>query len=172
MNGNFERCLALVLKSEGGYVNNLADPGGMTNLGVTKNTYEAWVNRTVDETEMRSLTPDDVAPLYEHNYWNRVAGNELPVGVDYCVFDAAVNLGPSQAIKLIQRALNVVDDGILGEKTLAASHQRDAAELIEQFSEEHLQLMQTKKTWATFAKGFQNRIDFVKETALQMVLGS
>ena len=172
MNGNFERCLALVLKSEGGYVNNPADPGGMTNLGVTKNTYEAWVNRTVDETEMRSLTPDDVAPLYEHNYWNRVAGNELPVGVDYCVFDAAVNLGPSQAIKLIQRALNVVDDGILGEKTLAASHQRDAAELIEQFSEEHLQLMQTKKTWATFAKGFQNRIDFVKETALQMVLGS
>lgn len=172
MNGNFERCLALVLKSEGGYVNNPADPGGMTNLGVTKNTYAAWVNRTVDETEMRSLTPDDVAPLYEHNYWNRVAGNELPVGVDYCVFDAAVNLGPSQAIKLIQRALNVVDDGILGEKTLAASHQRDAAELIEQFSEEHLQLMQTKKTWATFAKGFQNRIDFVKETALQMVLGS
>ena len=172
MNGNFERCLALVLKSEGGFVNNSADPGGMTNLGVTKDTYEAWVNRTVDEAEMRSLTPDVVAPIYKNNYWDRVVGNELPVGVDYCVFDAAVNLGPSQAIKLIQRALNVVDDGILGEKTLAASHQRDAAELIEQFSEEHLQLMQTKKTWATFAKGFQNRIDFVKETALQMVLGS
>lgn len=172
MNGNFERCLALVLKAEGGFVDNPRDPGGMTMLGVTKATYEAWVNRTVDEAEMKSLTPDDVAPIYKHNYWDRVVGNELPVGVDYCVFDCAVNSGPSQAVKFIQRALNVAVDGILGEKTLAASHQRDAAELVEQFCEERLQFMQSLSTWPTFGAGWQRRVEEVQAAAQAMVLGS
>ena len=172
MNGNFERCLALVLKSEGGYVNNLADPGGMTNLGVTKKTYEAWVNRTVDEAEMRGLTPDDVAPLYQRNYWDKVAANSLPVGVDYCLFDTAVNSGPSQAVKFIQRALNVVVDGILGQQTIAAANQRDAAELVEQFCEERLQFMQSLSTWPTFGRGWQRRVEEVQAAAQAMLLGS
>ena len=172
MIGNFEQCLALVLKEEGGYVDNPHDPGGMTNLGVTKKTYEAWVNRTVDEAEMRGLTPDDVAPLYQRNYWDKVAANSLPVGVDYCLFDAAVNLGPSQAVKFIQRALNVVVDGILGQQTIAAANQRDAAELVEQFCEERLQFMQSLSTWPTFGRGWQRRVEEVQAAAQAMVLGS
>ena len=172
MLNNFERCLALVLKSEGGFVNNPADPGGMTNLGVTKKTYEAWVNRTVDEAEMRGLTPDDVAPLYQRNYWDKVAANSLPVGVDYCLFDTAVNSGPSQAVKFIQRALNVVVDGVLGQQTIAAANQRDAAELIEQFCEERLQFMQSLKTWPTFGRGWQRRVEEVQAAAQAMLLGS
>lgn len=168
MKGNFEQCLALVLKAEGGYVDNPHDPGGMTNLGVTKATWEAWVGHEIDEVEMRSLTPNDVLPLYESQYWIKSRCDELPLGVDYCVFDAAVNLNVSQSIKIIQRALNVTDDGIIGLQTIQAATQCDPAELIEQFSEEHLQLLQTKKTWATFAKGFQNRVDFVKQSALRM----
>jgi lysozyme family protein len=169
MNGNFERCLALVLKSEGGFVNNPADPGGMTNLGVTKKTYEAWVNRTVDEAEMRGLTPDAVAPLYKSNYWDRVVGDQLPVGVDYCLFDCAVNSGPSQAVKFLQRALNVVVDGVLGQQTIAAASQRDASELIEQFCQERLQFMQSLSTWPTFGKGWQRRVEEVQTTATQML---
>ena len=172
MNGNFERCLALVLKSEGGFSNNSLDPGGMTNLGVTKNTYEAWVNRTVDEAEMRGLTPDDVAPLYQRNYWDKVAANSLPVGVDYCLFDTAVNSGPSQAVKFIQRTLNVVVDGILGQQTIAAANQRDAAELVEQFCEERLQFMQSLSTWPTFGRGWQRRVEEVQAAAQAMLLGS
>lgn len=80
MRGNFEECLALVLKHEGGFVNNPRDPGGMTNLGVTKVTYESYVNRHVDEAEMRSLTPALVAPLYKKMYWDRIKGDDLPVG--------------------------------------------------------------------------------------------
>ena len=100
MNGNFEQCLALVLHSEGGFVNNPQDPGGMTNLGVTKVTYEGYVNRHVDEAEMRSLTPDLVAPLYKKMYWDRIKGDDLPVGVDYCLFDLAVNSGVGKQIQL------------------------------------------------------------------------
>ena len=172
MNGNFERCLALVLKSEGGYVNNPADPGGITNLGVTKDTWEAYVGRTVDEAEMRGLTPNDVAPLYQRNYWDKVAANSLPVGVDYCLFDTAVNSGPSQAVKFIQRALNVVVDGVLGQQTIAAANQRDAAELIEQFCEERLQFMQSLSTWPTFGRGWQRRVEEVQAAAQAMVHSS
>jgi lysozyme family protein len=118
---------------------------------------------------MRGLTPDDVALLYKRNYWNKVAADNLPVGVDYCVFDTAVNSGPSQAVKFLQRALNVVVDGVLGQQTLAAASQRDAAELIEQFCEERLQFMQSLKTWPTFGKGWQRRVEEVKATATTMV---
>ena len=91
MNDNFQLCLSYLLKSEGGFVNNPKDPGGMTNLGVTKATYEAYVGHEVDEATMRSLSPNDVALLYKRNYWDKVAANSLPAGVDYCVFDTAVN---------------------------------------------------------------------------------
>ena len=172
MNGNFERCLALVLKSEGGYVDNPKDPGGMTNLGVTKDTWEAYVGRTVDEAEMRGLTPDDVAPLYKRNYWDRDKCDQLPAGIDYIVFDCGVNSGTSEPIKLIQRALNLPVDGVIGPNTLAAIQQRDLEELLEQFSEEHLQYLQSLKVWSTFANGFQRRIKEVLAAAQAMVHSS
>jgi len=172
MNGNFEQCLALVLKSEGGFVDNPKDPGGMTNLGVTKAVYESFVGHEVDEATMRALGPDDVTPLYRRNYWDRVVGDQLPAGVDYCVFDAAVNSGVSQGIKTIQRALNVVVDGIFGQQTIAAINQRDTLELIEQFCEERLQFYQSLSTWDTFGRGWQARVENVKETATRMAQDS
>ena len=87
MTGNFEQCLALVLRTEGGYVNNHDDPGGVTNLGVTKATWEAYVRRSVSDEEMANLGPLEVAPLYKQKYWDAVSGDDLPEGVDYCVFE-------------------------------------------------------------------------------------
>ena len=71
MTGNFEKCLELVLKHEGGFVNHPKDPGGMTNLGVTKKVWEEWVGHPVDEKAMRSLLPVDVAPMYKRNTGTR-----------------------------------------------------------------------------------------------------
>ena len=169
MKGNFEQCLALVLKAEGGFVDNPKDPGGMTNLGVTKATWEAYVKHPVDEAAMRSLGPMDVAPLYQSRYWNVARCDELPSGVDYVVFDCAVNSGVSQAVKFIQRALNVVVDGIIGAQTIAAASQREPSELIEQVCEERLQFLQSLRTWDAFGKGWQRRVESVKADALQMV---
>ena len=168
MTDNFEQCLALVLKHEGGFVNHLQDPGGMTNLGVTKKVWEAYVGHEVDEAAMRALGPEDVTPLYKKNYWEKVKADRLARGVDYCVFDCAVNSGPSQAVKFIQRALNVTADGVIGALTIAAAEQRDPAELVEQFCEERLHFLQSLKTWPTFGKGWQRRVDEVKEMALRM----
>jgi hypothetical protein len=98
MNSNWNNSFNLMLKSEGGYVNNPADPGGMTNLGVTKATWENWVGRESDENEMRSLTPEKVEPLYKKKFFDAVRGDELPVGLDYLLFDFAVNAGAGRAI--------------------------------------------------------------------------
>jgi len=169
MNGNFEQCLALVLKAEGGFVDNPHDPGGMTNLGVTKETWESYIGREVDEQEMRNLGPLDVAPLYRKKYWDLAMCEDMPAGVDYCVFDAAVNSGVSQSIKFVQRALDVVIDGVIGPQTLGAIRQRDTEELIEQICEERLQFLQSLRTWPTFGNGWSNRVTSVQQNALKML---
>jgi len=169
MNGNFEECLALVLKHEGGFVNNPQDPGGMTNLGVTKVTYEGYVNRHVDEAEMRSLTPDLVAPLYKKMYWDRIKGDDLPVGVDYCLFDLAVNSGVGKAGKLLQMALDVPADGLIGPMTLRALEGRDPEEIIQQVCQERLDFLQSLNTWNTFGKGWGRRVAEVEQHATAMI---
>ena len=169
MRGNFEECLALVLHSEGGFVNNPRDPGGMTNLGVTKVTYEGYVNRHVDEAEMRSLTPDLVAPLYKKMYWDRIKGDDLPVGVDYCLFDLAVNSGVGKAGKLLQMALDVPADGLIGPMTLRALESRDPEEIVEQVCQERLAFLQSLGTWNTFGKGWGRRVAEVEQHATAML---
>jgi lysozyme family protein len=169
MRGNFEQCLALTLKEEGGFANNPKDPGGMTNLGVTRATYEQWLGRHVTDDEMRALTIKDVEPIYRTNYWDRVRGDELPVGVDLVVFDLAVNSGTTRAAKFLQQALNVPSDGIIGPKTLAACQQRDPEELIEQICQERLQFLKQLSTWETFGKGWTNRITRIEAAAKKML---
>ena len=99
---NFSECLDIVLKSEGGFVNNPADPGGMTNLGVTKKVWEEYTGHEADEKVMRSLTPEKVAPLYEQRYWRPTYCEVLPRGLSLLVFSMGVNAGPGRSVKLLQ----------------------------------------------------------------------
>jgi len=87
MNKNFQKCLEMLLHHEGGFVNHPQDPGGMTNLGVTKAVYDKWIGREATKSEMMDLKPNDVAPIYKKNYWDKVRGDDLPSGVDWCAFD-------------------------------------------------------------------------------------
>jgi lysozyme family protein len=119
MESNFTEALKHVLKHEGGYVNHPSDPGGMTNLGVTRKVWESWTGKQATEADMRALTPEVVAPLYKNMYWDRVQGDSLPAGVDYMVFDFAVNAGVSRACPyMLQNILFVASDGIIGPNTL------------------------------------------------------
>ena len=88
---NYDKCLETILHHEGGYVNHPKDPGGETNLGVTKRVYEAWVmENDLNQKDMKDLKVDDVAPIYRKNYWDRIKGDQLPSGLDLCVFDFGV----------------------------------------------------------------------------------
>lgn len=169
MLGNFDNVLQIVLKDEGGFVNNPADPGGMTNLGVTKRVWEGFVGHAVNEADMRALTPADVAPLYRQNYWNGVRGDDLPAGVDYAVMDFAVNSGVNRAAKFLQQACNVNPDGNIGPNTLSAVNNADPTTLIDTVCDQRLAFLQSLPTFATFGKGWTSRVNRVKDAAEQMV---
>jgi lysozyme family protein len=166
---NFEQCLALVLKHEGKFVNHPKDPGGMTNLGVTKRVWEEWVGHPVDEAAMRALGPSDVAPLYKKNYWDKIKGDQLPAGVDYACFDLAVNSGVGRAAKTLQQALGVSADGAIGPATLDAVEKADARSLATEICDLRLKFLQSLSTFATFGKGWSRRVSEVEETAFKMV---
>ena len=169
MLSNWQKSFELMLKSEGGYVNNPADPGGMTNLGVTKATWENWVGRESDEAEMRGLTPEKVEPLYKKKFWDAVRGDELPVGLDYLAFDFAVNAGPGRSIKIMQSAVGVTPDGGFGPMTMAAVQAVDPVELIERFSQAKEDFYRSLNTFSTFGKGWLNRVADVKVKASGML---
>ena len=168
MKDNFEQCLALVLKNEGGYVNNPADPGGMTNLGVTKKVWESWVGHPVDESAMRALGPQDVSPLYKAQYWDKIKGDDLPLGVDYACFDLAVNSGVGRAAKILQQAVGVTADGAIGPATLVAVESQNPRTLATEICDARLAFLQTLPTWGTFGKGWGRRVDEVEKAAFEM----
>jgi lysozyme family protein len=168
MRENFAEALQKVLHHEGGFVNHPADPGGMTNLGVTKAVWEEWVRHPVDEKQMRELSASLVAPMYKTKYWDKIMGDELPVGVDYVVFDAAVNSGPGRAAKWLQACVGVEVDGGIGPKTLAAVNAFDTNQLIEDYAKRRLSFLMDLKHWETFGKGWSRRVAEVQKTGLDM----
>ena len=168
MKDNFDAALKAILHHEGGYVNHPSDPGGMTNLGVTKRVWEEWVGHEVDEKTMRALTPELVGPMYKAKYWDKIKGDDLPEGVDYCVFDAAVNSGPGRAAKWLQSCVGVEPDGGIGPKTLAAVEAMAPAELVEDYAKRRLSFLMDLKTWDTFGKGWGRRVAEVQTVASSM----
>ena len=169
MRENFAEALQFLLKHEGGFVNHPEDPGGMTNLGVTKAVWEEWVGYPVDEKAMKALTPAIVAQMYKRKYWDKVQGDDLPAGVDYCCFDAAVNSGAGRAAKWLQGVVGVDADGAIGPKTLAAVNKMDSKALIEDYSKRRLSFMMDLPTWSTFGRGWSRRVSEVEKTALSML---
>jgi lysozyme family protein len=172
MSDFFKECLDLVLKSEGGYVNNPADPGGMTNLGVTKRVWEEYTGHEADEKEMRSLTPEKVAPLYEQKYWRPCYGEVLPRGLDFVVFSMGVNAGPGRAIKLLQLSIGCVPDGVIGPKTRGLICDSNTATLIAKFSEARREYYRSLKTFSVFGKGWLARVDKEESEALNLAKNS
>jgi lysozyme family protein len=168
MKDNFDFALKAILHHEGGFVNHPKDPGGMTNLGVTKKVWEEWVGHEVDEKAMRNLTPEIVGPMYKVKYWDKIKGDDLPAGVDYVVFDAAVNSGPGRAAKWLQACVGVEPDGGIGPKTLAAVNAFDASQLVEDYAKRRLSFLMDLQTWDTFGKGWGRRVAEVQKTGLDM----
>ena len=120
MSNIFSRAISTVLKHEGGFVNHRKDPGGATNLGVTKKVWEKWIKKKATIADMKSLTVSDVMPLYKKKYWDVVKGDKLPSGVNLVVFDFGVNAGPARAAKFLQRIVGTKMDGKIGPKTIKA----------------------------------------------------
>jgi len=169
MRENFDKSLQLLLKHEGGFVNHERDPGGMTNLGVTKSVYEEWLGYEVDKQDMMKLTPEDVAPIYLNNYWIKANCDELPSGLDYVVFDWAVNSGVSRSSKGVQKCCGAEPDGVIGPKTLQLVLGQDTNFMIEKFKEVRQSFYEGLNHFDAFGKGWTRRNNEATEVALGMV---
>ena len=165
MKDNFDECLKMLLHHEGGYVNHPKDPGGETNLGVTKRVYEKWGGTK----DMKDLTVEDVAPIYKKEYWDRCKCDELESGVDWTVFDWAVNSGTGRAAKAIQKICGASQDGAIGPKTLALIGTQNTEYVIEEFGKIRQDFYESLKTFDTFGKGWTRRNKETTEKALEMI---
>lgn len=172
---NFDPIVKKVLKSEGGYVDDPRDAGGATNMGITLAALRDWRKRPIAKQDVKDLSQAEAIAIYRANYWNPVKGDDLPAGVDYVVFDASVNSGPKTAVKWLQRAVGVNDDGIIGPKTLAAVRALPARVVINKALDLRLAAMRQMKNtktgallWPAFGKGWSNRVAEVRSDALAM----
>jgi len=168
MQDNSENAVELVLKSEGGFVNDPQDHGGATNFGVTLKAWSEYVNREVGVQEIKDLTPLMVKPFYKRKYWNPAGCETLPKGVDYAVFDFAVNSGVKRAIITLQKAIGADADGVLGSVTQALVKQFDPLELLDKFSEEKKKFYQGLNQ-PRFEKGWLNRVATVQTYSEKMI---
>ena len=151
---DFDKAFDLLIGNEGGYVNDPKDPGGETNWGITKTV--AVANGYAGD--MRSMPKDTAKGIYKKMYWDKLQCDQLPFVVAFQLFDAGVNHGNSQAVKFLQRALSVVDDGVIGAKTIAATNSLDDLQIVMLFNAERIEFYAALKTFSTFGKGWMRRI--------------
>lgn len=171
MQENQEQAINLILTSEGGYVDHPHDPGGATNLGVTLATLAAWRQQPVTKAEVRALERPEAIEIYEVQYADKISFALLPLGVDYCVLDCAVNSGPGRAALLLQKVLRVAQDGVIGLKTLAAARDMVPEVLLALYNEARLAFLRSLRNWKHFGTGWRTRVERVGLEADRMARG-
>ena len=168
---NFKPSLKLVLAHEGLFSDHPKDPGGATMKGVIQTVYDAYrLKKGLPLRSVRLITQAELEDIYGVQYWRTVHGDELPAGLDYAVFDYAVNSGPGRAVKDLQRCIGVKVDGVIGMGTLAAvKAAADLGEekLIDDYCQRRLRFLKSLKTWSTFGKGWKRRVVGDMDTAVE-----
>lgn len=166
----FERCLAEILRHEGGYVDHPSDPGGATNMGITRKTLARWrkISPWIDlpKSSVAALKREEAALIYRANYWNPSRAGDMPAGVDLALFDFAVNSGPDRAVRTLQAALGVAADGEVGPVTLAALRGADLTRLVNDFCDRRLAFLKGLSTFAVFGRGWKRRVSDIRAAAL------
>ena len=169
MKNNYDKCLETILHHEGGYVNHPKDPGGETNLGVTKRVYQEHGGTK----DMKDLLVEDVAPIYKKGYWDKIKGDDLPGGLDLCVFDFGVNAGPGRAAKFLQSMIGTTVDGGIGPNTLAKVEEyvreNGEHETVKKYQEMRQKYYEQLSTFATFGKGWTRRVEETTKLALDII---
>jgi lysozyme family protein len=147
---NFDTAFDRLLGHEGTYSNDPADPGGETMWGISKRAYP--------DLDIAHLTRDEAKFIYLRDFWQKIHANELPGAVAFQVFDFAVNSGIGTAVRYLQRALKVADDGYWGPITRAAVTQTNETDLLLRFNALRLDFYTRLSTWPSFGKGWARRI--------------
>ena len=158
MRDNFESALEHVLVHEGGYVDHPDDPGGATNKGVTLAVFRRYYGAERSKDDLRNISEEQVRHIYKSGYWDRCRCDELPDGVDYVVFDQAVNSGPGRSVRWLQEAVGSAVDGAIGPQTVSSAVAADAADTVNAMCDTRLDFLRTLSHWPTFGRGWSSRV--------------
>lgn len=140
--------------------------------GVTQRVYDAFrINHGLKRKSVRGITNIELTEIYRSLYWDRIQGDDLPAGIDYAVFDAAVNSGAVQAAKWLQRSLGstISVDGVVGPVTIAAARSAARDRAIKSICSQRLAMLKRLKTWNVFGAGWLTRVTAVQASALEML---
>jgi lysozyme family protein len=174
MKGNLKHAIELTFGSEGGLSLDKKDPGnwtgGKVGVGRLVGTKYGIAAHSHPNLDIPNLTLEKAAEILDDEYWRKAWGDRLPAGVDYAVFDFAVNSGVAQAVKSTQRVVGVLHDGIMGPKTLAAINAMSPPVLIRQLCDDRLAFMQGLSNWSHNKNGWTARVKHVREASLDMTM--
>lgn len=169
---NFDPCFAFTVGVEGGYGADSQDlgnwTGGRIGVGELKGTKYGVSAAAYPNLDIKNLSLADARAIYRRDYWNKVQGDQLPLGVDLVVFDGAVNSGPGESDKWLQEAVGATPDGAIGPMTLAAVAQHPADEIIRKACANRLAALETYRGWDRYGKGWTNRVEALQAHALAM----
>lgn len=146
----FDAAINRILAHEGGYVNHPKDPGGETNWGISKRSYP--------NLDIKHLTRDQAIAIYKRDYWDRIQGDVLPHSLAFQVLDFAINSGVGTAIRKLQSAAGVPEDGVLGPLTLSAIKSFSDADLSQLLIAERLEFYTSLSTFPSFGRGWTRRL--------------
>jgi lysozyme family protein len=163
---SFSSVVKMILVHEGGYVNHPSDPGGETKYGISKRAYP--------DVDIAELTEDDAADLYKRDYWDRIKGDDLPVGVACVVMDYAVNSGISRASKALQSVCGIANgDGVIGPASLNAVwttvKNTSEEDVINAVTEQRQGFIRALSIYDTFGKGWERRIEETRAKAMELI---
>ena len=172
MRDNWERSFANVIGSEGGFSDDSRDRGnwtsGVVGQGQLKGTKWGISAMSYPRLDIKNLTQADAKRIYKKDYWDTILGDELPAGLDYVTFDAAVNSGQDRAVKWLQRALLTQADGVVGPETLKAAEKVTIPLAIDRACDDRLNYLKSLPTWDTYGKGWTTRVSKVRTIAKRM----
>ena len=177
---NLNAAMKEIFRHEGGYVDHPNDPGGATNMGITRKTLARWREVKpwwkLPKSAVKSLNKSEAKVIYKARYWDRIGANSLPDGIDLALFDFAVNSGPSRAVKTLQAVLKVRRDGIVGPITLGAiarnAENIGTRGIIRIICRTRLSFLQRLKIFPTFGRGWKRRVASVERASLSLAKNS
>lgn len=166
----FKTCLAHVLKFEGGNDDHPDDPGGRTGQGILQREYTKWLAaQGRPDRDVWEIPDRDRDAIYWENYWDPMKLDDYPLVIAFLMFDTGVLNGIGFARRNAQRTVGVRQDGLIGPITKAALNAVDKATFLERFMHHRRNYLRTRPAWATFGRGWLNRMDKVEKIAAAMI---
>jgi lysozyme family protein len=166
----FDPSLRKTLVHEGGYVNHPSDPGGPTNFGITLATYRASVKPDATAADIQAMPLAHAKSIYRQKYAAPIRFDDLPAGVDYAVFDYAVNSGVGRAGKVLRRVLRMPDNtSAITSEVIERARAIDSRQLVAAICDERIAFLKSLRTWPTFGAGWGRRVADVRRGAAAFI---